>query len=614
MSLVSKTEISYSKAQSPLVKANNVLISDGGNITFQDGIEGTVINKNGLTTPSITTGSITVGDTTISNFNQFVVKNKNGEIEETLCLKGNIRPALDDEKTFIDLGYEYNSRTGALIALRSIDYDDEPGSFSLVARDEENSADLKGYPNGLLSWNDTIYFNGTSGEGGSSILCDQINSHLAVGYAEDEGAKIRFYSATNSNDSDKGKFSITAQKDSDNVKYLIGKPDGTLTWNSSNVVTYSLLNNLKSSIYFNAEDSTITSRVVGFTPQTDGARLALYSKNHETWTGVFSLVSVADDKTCALTGRPTGSLTWNNNQVITNYSTSHIYFDHTAATSRDIGFSTSNNNTKRGAYMTFKSGSDTSAAGHFIIQARDETNATLLQGRPGGTLTWGGSTIYTAGNLTGGVSTIATSNLTASRALISNSSGKVAVSAVTSTELGYLDGVTSNIQTQLNAKQASISGGASTIATTNLTASRALISNSSGKVAVSAVTSTELGYLDGVTSAIQTQLNSKIGVSAYWKSGNNWYRKYSDGFIEQGGRIDYGSQATNWTKSVTLNTAFGDSNSRYNVIATVYDGDSTGDRLLNYGINVYSQTTSSFQIKIETGNNVRYISWYACGY
>lgn len=58
-----------------------------------------------------------------------------------------------------------------------------------------------------------------------------------------------------------------------------------------------------------------------------------------------------------------------------------------------------------------------------------------------------------------------------------------------------------------------ITGGASTIATSNLTASRALISNSSGKVAVSAVTSTELGYLDGVTSAIQTQLNARVTLS-----------------------------------------------------------------------------------------------------
>jgi hypothetical protein len=54
-----------------------------------------------------------------------------------------------------------------------------------------------------------------------------------------------------------------------------------------------------------------------------------------------------------------------------------------------------------------------------------------------------------------------------------------------------------------------ITGGASSIATTNLTASRALVSDGSGKVAVSAVTSTELGYVDGVTSNIQTQLNTK---------------------------------------------------------------------------------------------------------
>ena len=78
----------------------------------------------------------------------------------------------------------------------------------------------------------------------------------------------------------------------------------------------------------------------------------------------------------------------------------------------------------------------------------------------------------------------------------------------TTAELNYVDGVTSNIQTQLNAKQATITGAATTIDDANLTANRALISNGSGKVAVSAVTSTELGYLDGVTSNIQTQINN----------------------------------------------------------------------------------------------------------
>jgi hypothetical protein len=65
----------------------------------------------------------------------------------------------------------------------------------------------------------------------------------------------------------------------------------------------------------------------------------------------------------------------------------------------------------------------------------------------------------------------------------------------------------------LSTKQDTITGAASTITTSNLTASRALVSDGSGKVATNAVTSTELGYLSGVTSNIQTQLNSKASVT-----------------------------------------------------------------------------------------------------
>lgn len=66
--------------------------------------------------------------------------------------------------------------------------------------------------------------------------------------------------------------------------------------------------------------------------------------------------------------------------------------------------------------------------------------------------------------------------------------------------------------------QAAITGGASTIVKSNLTASRALISNSSGKVAVSDITSTELSYLDGVSSNIQTQLNAKFPTANFTKA------------------------------------------------------------------------------------------------
>lgn len=52
-----------------------------------------------------------------------------------------------------------------------------------------------------------------------------------------------------------------------------------------------------------------------------------------------------------------------------------------------------------------------------------------------------------------------------------------------------------------------------------LTANRALQSDGSGFVSASSVTNTELGYLSGVTSAIQTQLNSKLNLSGGTMTG-----------------------------------------------------------------------------------------------
>lgn len=62
-------------------------------------------------------------------------------------------------------------------------------------------------------------------------------------------------------------------------------------------------------------------------------------------------------------------------------------------------------------------------------------------------------------------------------------------------------------------KQAAITGAATSITSDNLTASKALVSDANGKVAVSSVTATELGYLSGVTSSIQTQLNAKANIA-----------------------------------------------------------------------------------------------------
>jgi hypothetical protein len=135
-------------------------------------------------------------------------------------------------------------------------------------------------------------------------------------------------------------------------------------------------------------------------------------------------------------------------------------------------------------------------AGGLTIQTNGGTNAVLIGGGGSANFTSYGNTLLNAE--------------TASRAVYLDASKVLKSSVTTSTELGYLSGVTSAIQTQLDAKQATITGAATTIVSSDLTVNRALISNGSGKVAVSDVTSTELGYLDGVTSAIQTQLDDKI--------------------------------------------------------------------------------------------------------
>lgn len=136
--------------------------------------------------------------------------------------------------------------------------------------------------------------------------------------------------------------------------------------------------------------------------------------------------------------------------------------------------------------------------------------------------------------------------LTAGYIPYTDGSGFMVASATTSTQLGYLVGVTSAIQTQINTKATSgsivnadvnasaaiayskLSLGTSIvnadIATAcslawakmyPLTASRVPYINSSGVVAASSVTDTELGYLSGATSNVQTQITAARSSRTY---------------------------------------------------------------------------------------------------
>lgn len=81
-----------------------------------------------------------------------------------------------------------------------------------------------------------------------------------------------------------------------------------------------------------------------------------------------------------------------------------------------------------------------------------------------------------------------------------------------------------HVETELAKKQDVVTGGASTIVAANLTASKALASDSNGKVVVATATVAELDQLVGVTAPVQTQIDGKQATLGYVpvnKAGDN---------------------------------------------------------------------------------------------
>lgn len=81
-----------------------------------------------------------------------------------------------------------------------------------------------------------------------------------------------------------------------------------------------------------------------------------------------------------------------------------------------------------------------------------------------------------------------------------------------------------HVDTIAATKQDTITGAATTIVAADLTTEMSVVSDASGKVAVGTATAAEVAHLSGVTSAIQTQLDAKedgLGYVPVNKSGDN---------------------------------------------------------------------------------------------
>ena len=121
--------------------------------------------------------------------------------------------------------------------------------------------------------------------------------------------------------------------------------------------------------------------------------------------------------------------------------------------------------------------------------------------------------------------------------------------------------------------QTTITGAASTIDTEDLTASRALASDSSGKVAATAITATELGYLAGVGQNLQNQIDGKQGTSAKDQAngyaGLNSSGKLSDAVLPDLAISDYLGEVADETAMLALTGQKGDWCTRTDV-GTIY--------------------------------------------
>ena len=316
----------------------------------------------------------------------------NGELK---VLEGNIKinqHLLVNEGTRnIDIGYPYADKSGAYIAFRSATYSDiQPGHFIVGVTDGTNTRQLEVCSSGTLKWNNNLYFNTTNSTSDVSILSN--GNYIKLGTKTD-GAEVRAYSKNHTN---AGRVELRTS-DGTTSKYLVLKPDGSFTWNGSNVVTYSLLNNLSSNIYFSTSDTSVTQRMIGYGSATDGARLLLNNKNHSSEKGYFYLQARNGENVSSLNGKPDGTLTWGGKTVVTVNFKNNINWDSDMTFDPYFGF---NNSKVAGPYINFRRGNSTTNAGSLELGARLEggdagdTSCTLVL-KPNKTITWGGQEVLT---------------------------------------------------------------------------------------------------------------------------------------------------------------------------------------------------------------------------
>ena len=118
------------------------------------------------------------------------------------------------------------------------------------------------------------------------------------------------------------------------------------------------------------------------------------------------------------------------------------------------------------------------------------------------------------------------------------------------------------------------------------------------------------GLLDKLEE-VTDKLNSMKYVVETWNEGTEWYRVWSDGWIEQGGQS---YNAVDSEITIQLHKPY--TNSDYFITQTTGFNGAWSRTVTGWHIpaTIVSVTNSSFIIHFYSGNGLNIRRWYTCGY
>lgn len=257
----------------------------------------------------------------------------------------NIRKTIDTGRTIIRGCSDYNKGGSLYLAGKDYSGTSPTGGFELSTNDGSNAVSLKGYPNGTLTWSGKNFAFSTDLASylplSGGTMTGIITKNGVLAQATSGGNYLSLYSGNNnfdganlqifgrSHSSYAGSFYLRASTKSSSsdssgdAPTLVGKPDGTLKWNETNISleghTHSYLplsgGTLSGSITRSGDlviNSSDTSwiRLNGGTSNSNGAYVLLYGKSHSSNPGK-AIVRVNDGTNSKdLTLYPNGTITW----------------------------------------------------------------------------------------------------------------------------------------------------------------------------------------------------------------------------------------------------------------------------------------------------------------